>query len=357
MVYNILYIEDDTNYGSMVSEIEKDGEFSVEVWSPNSLEESKDKIDGKDALIIDFRLTHSKTIVDGPSFAQTFRTYNSGSHKDIPIFLFSVEDNIIDYYKDFTSQDLFDFSVPKGEFLKNSEKYKSRIKSAIVAYNQIRESKNNLDIILGIDIEFISTKLDYRIPFTLENSIYQNDIYAYSNFILKNLIQSIGPLIGEDVLSARLGISKNSKDWPNLLNQIENCKYTGIYSNSYNRWWIIKILDWFQGGYQGGSTLRRLNSIQRCDEIKKITGLTELIPIDKISTKGYEAKSSNFWAICKHTKKAIDPIDGFEIYYKELHPWEDKEYISFLGISSEYSKFLKPSEKKRISEIESSLRK
>jgi len=331
MAYKILYIEDEKNYGSIISELEKDGEFQVEVWSPENLENSIMKIDNKDALIVDFRLTQSDTIVDGPSFAQTFRTKNARSHRDIPIILFSVEDNIIDYYKDYTSQDLFDFSVPKGIYLENSSKYNSRIVSVINGYNSIIENKNKLDLILDISEDFKDNVLDYRIQFSLNSPIYNEDVYAFSSFIHRNLIQSIGVLIGEDVLSSRLGISRESKDWNALLEKLSDIKYSGIFSESYNRWWMPKLSEWFMN--------------------------TNLTPLEKIKSKGYTANSSNFWSICKHTNLPIDPVDGFEIYERDLLPWQDKEYISFLGISSLHMNYVKPSEKRRISAIEKSLKK
>jgi len=357
MAYKILYIEDEKNYGSIISELEKDGEFQVEVWSPENLENSIMKIDNKDALIVDFRLTQSDTIVDGPSFAQTFRTKNARSHRDIPIILFSVEDNIIDYYKDYTSQDLFDFSVPKGIYLENSSKYNSRIVSVINGYNSIIENKNKLDLILDISEDFKDNVLDYRIQFSLNSPIYNEDVYAFSSFIHRNLIQSIGVLIGEDVLSSRLGISRESKDWNALLEKLSDIKYSGIFSESYNRWWMPKLSEWFMNNYEGKNSLRRLNASQRCDELKKISGLANLTPLEKIKSKGYTANSSNFWSICKHTNLPIDPVDGFEIYERDLLPWQDKEYISFLGISSLHMNYVKPSEKRRISAIEKSLKK
>ena len=37
MAYKVLYIEDLKNFGSIKSELEKDGVFEVDVWNPRSL--------------------------------------------------------------------------------------------------------------------------------------------------------------------------------------------------------------------------------------------------------------------------------------------------------------------------------
>ena len=92
--------------------------------------------------------------------------------------------------------------------------------------------------------------------------------------------------------------------------------------------------------------------------IKGATNLEGLIPLTKIDERGYTAKSSKFWTICKYTKRPIDYIDGFELYERELFPWQETEYISFLGISSKrYFPLVKPNDKNRISEIEQQLRR
>jgi hypothetical protein len=356
MEFNVLYIEDD-NSGSIVSELKKDNQFNVEVWNPDSLENLNTKIQGKDLVIADFRLDKSGSIADGPSFATALRTKKSRAHKDIPIVLLSVENNITDYYKDFASQGLFDFSIPKEVYLINSTKYNTRLISVIEAYKEIQSKKFDFNLVLGISKEFANQYLDYRIQFSLEKETYSQDVHAYSHFILQNLIRSVGPLIGEDYLSAKLGISKDSPDWGNLKDKLAAFKYTGVYSSSYNRWWFQGIADWFQSKEKNKMSLRRLNAEERAVSLKEILDLKELIPLAKIKKGAYHAKSSSFWSICKETKLPIDIVDGFELYEKELFPWQESQYISYMGISSKkYSKSVKPIDKQRINDIETKFR-
>lgn len=356
MAYKLLYIEDEDS-SSIVANLEKNGDFIVKTWSPDSLEELGVKIKGMDLLVMDFRLTHSKTIVDGPAFAQALRTNNSSIHVNIPMILFSVENNITDYYKDYTSQDLFDFSVPKGEYLLHSDKYNDRIISVIDAYKSITQSKNDLKLILDIKEDFKNDNLDYRIEFSLSKKLFAEDVYAFSSFIHHNIIRSVGVLIGPDVLSARLGVSQDSSDWSELLKQLGSKKYTGIFSAVYDRWWSESISEWFKDLDERKRSLRRLTAEDRVASIKQITGLQNLMPIEKIQKANYSAISSKYWTICKETKKPIDYIDGYELYDRDLFVWQEPEYISFLGKSSKrYAKYIKPSDQKKISALETKLK-
>jgi hypothetical protein len=356
MAYKVLYIEDE-NPSSIVANLEASKDFKVTTWNPDSIEGISDQMKDIDLLILDFRLTYSKTIVDGPAFAQAIRTKESDIHKNTPIVLFSVEGNITDYYKDYTSQDLFDFSVPKGEYLKNSEKYNTRLLSVINAYKKIKDSKNDLSQILNIEPKFKEDNLDYRIEFSLENKLYSEDTYAFSSFILQNMIRSVGILIGEDILSARLGVSKDSEDWSSLLSEIELFKYMGVFSKAYNRWWAKSISEWFKSNDKNKRSLRRLNAEDRTKAIKEITGLLRLEPLSQIKKSNYSAISSKFWTICKETKLPIDYVDGFELYERDLLEWQEPEYVSFLGKSSKkFSKYIKPNDKKRIIDIETKLK-
>jgi hypothetical protein len=356
MAYKVLYIEDE-DPRSIKSNLEKDKDFIVKTWSPDSLENLGNEIKGMDLLIMDFRLTNSKTIVDGPAFAQALRTKKSDIHMNIPMILFSVEENITDYYKDYTSQDLFDFSVPKREYLLHSNKYNNRIKAVIDAYALITKSKNNLNLILDIKEAFKNENLDYRIEFSLSKKLFAEDVYAFSSFIFHNIIRSVGVLIGPDILSARLGVSKDSGEWAELLEQLDSKKYTGVFSTVYDRWWAESINEWFKSLDERKRSLRRLSAVDRVASIKQFTGLQNLIPITKIQKANYSAVSSKFWTICKETKKPIDYIDGYELYDRDLFVWQEPEYISFLGKSSKYyAKYIKPSDQKKIVALETKLK-
>ena len=352
MAYNLLYIED-LDPKSIVHELETKG-FNVKHLNPSSFEESMKEISsiGCDAILIDFRLTSGAAIFDAPTIAQTLRTKNTVYHKSIPIILVSSETRISDYYKDFTSQDLFDFSTSKEWFLKNIDKCVLRINSFINAYKKIETSEYNIGSILNVSAEELK-QIDYRIIERVNSEVIKTDTHAFSSFICNELIKSIGLLIGEQVLAARLGVSIKSEGWDRLKENFIAFKYNGIFSDSYNRWWAYGIENWWLTNSGTDIGLRRLNAEQRVERIKAFTGIENLRAESKLDF----SKSSNFWTICKSTFRPIDPIDGLELHQRELYAWQEKEYISILaGLeSTELLNFVKPIDKRKLSEIQKSL--
>ncbi|MEI8601591.1 hypothetical protein P4S55_11925 [Shewanella sp. PP-Sp27a-2] len=116
MKYKILYIED-ADPNTIISEMST--EFNVIHHDPKEFEGTISQItDDIDLLLLDFRLSDKEAIYDAPTLAQTIRTKNTVNHKNLPIILISSEDNISGFYKDYTSQDLFDFAVSKKAYLK-----------------------------------------------------------------------------------------------------------------------------------------------------------------------------------------------------------------------------------------------
>lgn len=357
MAYRIIYLED-LDPGSIKHDLEQ-YDFVVDHFNPKIFEDTINEVLKYDLLLFDFRLTGADAIFDAPTIAQTLRTLNSKHHQDVPIILISSESKITDYYKDLTSQDLFDLSISKDNLLKNLDKYTGRFKGLIEGYELIKTNKFNIDKILNIDSKQ-KENLDYRIFEKLSAPIYSSDVFAFSSFILKEMIQTVGVLFGEDVLSARLGVSKESKNWAELISLFDDFKYKGVFSNSYNRWWSEGLIEWWNANVNDRTSLRRLSAEERVDKLKNITGLDL-----KIQSKTDYAKSSKFWTICKDSNLPIDPIDGLEISKKDLLPWQETEYISIqsgfnpVKFDSQkkpiYIKYLKPLELKRLKEIASSI--
>lgn len=346
MAYKILYIED-LQPGSIVHELQANG-FEAEHYNPESLEELLQKVVGFDLLLLDFRLTESKKIIfDAPTIAQTIRTVGGSVHMDIPIVLISTEKNICDYFRDYSSQDLFDYSVSKEIFLENIKKYTTRFIDVIEAYKKVIENKGDLSKTLALKTDEMQN-IDYRVVEKLSSEIFADNVFAYNNFILNHIIRSTGILVGEDVLSARLGVSMDSPDWENLKAKLIDFKYSGIYSNAYERWWSFKLDHWWEEMNKGIS-LRRLNATQRVQKLIGNTDLQSLIPQEKLA----HSSSSNFWTICKDSKMPIDSLDGLELHQRDLFPWQEKEYISIkAGLeSSDLSKYIKQSDKARLREI------
>ncbi|WP_298117402.1 response regulator [Flavobacterium sp.] len=341
MAYKILYVEDQKT-DSRELDLKALG-FEVESYDPSSdLSEILGKLNNIDALILDYRLTNGEkhACFDAPTIAATLRSKHTTDFKERPIILMSNEDVIVDYYKDFTNQDLFDFAISKKDFLGNKEKFKNYLTSFVEAYSKIKT--DNFDLLKIFQINSSESGLIHtQIKSKLKSK--EGFIYEHSRLINDTIINAIGTLIGEDILAARLGISKDSKDWAVVLDSLKDAKYFGIFSDIHSRWWMDKVNFWWENVIEFETPLRRLNAEERVNVIKTKLSLDDLNP----SVKTEYSTSSNFWTICKFSNKPLDPFDGIELLKKDYLPWQEKEYISFDSALTEIEKF-----KNIISEID-----
>lgn len=350
MAYKILYIEDQKADSRSKDLEEIDFEIKSYDPSPNMNEvilEIKDY--SPSAIIMDYRLTKGENNIcyDAPTIAATLRSKHSDGIIERPIILMSNEDNIVDYYKDFTNQDLFDFSITKKDFSSDKMYFKNKVTAFIKSYAFIKKADFNVTTIFGLD----ESESNLIHPIILQKLNFKKGfIYEHSRFINDKVMYSIGILIGEDVLSARLGVSKESADWEELLKRVEGAKYLGVFSDIHTRWWMEKINLWWKSQISDEIPLRRLNAEERVDLIKEKLNLENL---EKVNKTNY-SNSSNFWTICKFSKLPIDPFDGIEILNKDYLPWQEKEYISFDSALTEiesYKDIISEIDKKAIREL------
>lgn len=327
MAYKLLYIED-LDADSIRNDLESFG-FEVETNNASDFNNVIRHFSNEyDAYILDYRLTAEAGIVDAPTYAQTLRSKNKKViRKDAPVILISNEINKTQIYEDYTSQDLFDLSLTKQNFRKYLKKYSELITSFIKSYEFSNSLRFDINGILGLTNEGIREKVDYRFieKFASQKEIKDN-AFGCCSLIYNTLIKSIGPLIGKDILSARLGISQESKDWEKLYEHLDSCKYSGVFSDVYDRWWMDDVIKWWNK-LSSGLPLRRTPAAIRVERIKAATGLN-LSPIEPI--RFYN--SSNFWTICLKTKKAIDPSEAYIINDYVLEPWQENRYISHYAL-------------------------
>jgi len=336
MDYKILYIED-LDADTRVLTLQKDY-FIIEAIKPsktidliiNDINEKK-----PDLIILDYILTEGSDLkyCNAPTIASTLRSLiATDSFIERPIILMSTQENIIaSYKKDYTSHDLFDYAITKENATKiNTEKFINRCISFINSYEKIKKLKFDIPLILQTSKETLHSKL-----FVYLNENNQS-LYEYSRFIYEHIIRCSGLLIGEDILSARLGVSKNSKDWDKLLTLLETQKYNGIFSDSYNRWWMASIEKWWKDEIGSNYSLRHFTSEERIKILNKKLNLNL-----KAIQKSKNNFSTNYWVICKETKLPLDPINGLELLDEEFKAWQDKDYVSIDGYLNDIEKYSK----------------
>jgi CheY-like chemotaxis protein len=329
MGYKILYLEDE-DPSSLINDLHLQG-FDVTHHNPRTLEQTIDSTQTAkpDLILLDFKLDDAK--FNAPTIAQTLRT----AHINTPIALISSEDRISAYYSDYTSQDLFDFAETKNAFSLHIKKYSARINNLIDGYKAISSAGSLLDL---LDVpESLKNTLDPRLINLLESERNKQYAFIASTFIINEIIKPIGVLIGEDVLSARLGIAKTSSDWSALIQKLSEFKYSGIYNESYDRWWSSGLDIWWKSNFPENSQLRRLTADERKVLLQNkfdFKNLTALLP-------GEKSSGSQFWTICVEKHTSLDPIDGFQLEDSGVRaPWVEPEYASFSAIT-ESDKLLK----------------
>ncbi len=349
MAYKILYI-DDQDIESRKSDFENLGFEAITHNPTNDFKDIEVKVkSGIDALILDYKLTEGtqgeQASFDAPTIAQFVRTMHSVDGFNIPIVLMSNQAIFTDNFKnDFTSQDLFDFTITKQEFVADQDFFAKKLVSFINAYQKIK-SDNSIVKSLGIEKE--TDLLHSRLILSYEK--LGGNHFKISSLIYDDLLCAVGLTIGPDILSSRLGVSQSSKEWETVLKLIENCAYTGIFSDIKSRWWMDKVSRWWNESISSEVSLRRLNADERVELLKSKLGLQNLQAL----TKTKHSLSSNFWTICKYSKEPLDPFDGIELLMNYL-PWQEKEYLSIdsaLEKMEDYKNLVSDIDKKAIRDI------
>lgn len=313
----VLYIEDQSGE-TIIDNLERIG-VEVVINSADQFNDTVAEIQNDyDAYLMDYRLTANKGLVDAPTYATAMR---GGIAKEHPIILISNDKNLAEFKKDFTSQDLFDIVINKTNFNDNIIKYCHRITDLVDAYKVIKSSNFNIDTTLGLDSH---DELDFRLIDKLQHYAESNNTYGFCRTIYYSLVRGCGYLIGIDMIAARFGIDKECKDFHKFLEILNPCKYTGIMSKSYERWWAHKVIE--KWNEFSSLSLRRLEAAKRVEILNEKFGL-QLIPAKALKL----SNSTTFWTICSLYKHPLDPAEGYQYHLKDIDVWQEPEYISLLA--------------------------
>lgn len=284
--------------------------------------------DGFLGLLIDLRLDgEGPDKLDYSAISISSELRAQSARKEIssfPIVLCSTIDKIKETYKsDKTSHDLFDYTFKRTEE-PNYYKFSKKLSSLGNGYKELPNGEYSLEKIYNrSDLNTLDQRIFER--------FYNQDIivpYDFAYFAVKTLFHCTNPLIKETTLAARLGvdISKSSEAWGMLLIKFENCKYSGLFSDGWDRWWadLINIqLKLITG--KNFSFLKAEERVNMLSEIFKIEGLVAALPIQNNA-------SSEFWTICEALKLPLDPLEGVKIKLShELKPWQEPKYISLFA--------------------------
>ncbi|WET71832.1 hypothetical protein [Sphingobacterium sp.] len=333
-MYNIIYLDDEKEklVQAIIQKLELSGILKIERFRPipfeTEIQHLQEDLGKYDALFLDLKLDGEqedgkKVFYQAPPLAQMIRTLATESKiPNLPIFLCSTEDRINQTYtKDFTSHDLFDWTFIKDEIDNNTVE---KIASIINGYKTIQNTPKDFDTLLKRNYQDIDQRILSRF-INEENP----PIHEIARYIFKGIVKPGGIMINERTLASRLGIDVDaSSDWQRLLDEFfYKSKYTGVFSENWNRWWNDLALDVFEELTQ--ENLPSLPADERVNLLKQFTGLANLHAAEPLKF----FSSSYFWNICEITEKPVDPFEAYKIDNKhEPLPWQDYKYVSLFGM-------------------------
>lgn len=319
------------------------------------------KLPSYNGIILDLRLDENLGVgvrYTAPSLAQELRTKSTANLgiPDLPIVLCSTDEKIKALYKhEQTSHDLFDY-----KFLKSTspdwEKIAKRLHALSEGYKLIKKSNFDLNTVFGRDV----SELDSRILGKYVDTSSKYPVHGFAQYILTELIKSPGPLIGFELLAARLGIDlkkSDANDWQTLLDKhLFPIKYHGIFSSGWSRWWVDLLTKWFKD--LAGKRLSSLNAENRVSILREKCGLKNLVVAKPLP----KSASTNYSTICEYFRMPLDPLEGFKVFgKKEPKPWQEHHYLSIEAVLERkgINEGLKiyPSEIERVEIIKKSLKK
>lgn len=225
----------------------------VEGLSPEQIMDLVNTIQQKspDIVFLDFRLDEDldsnnlsvNEAYKGGGIAQLVRERVSkieGLYQDHPIVLVSSENNLEHLYDpEKTTHDLFDSCYKKEELAddNNHKKISNKIIALIEGYKILNQQSIELDILKLFNIEKNEENDEILTQQELKQPLLSSEIpHVRARFILKNILRREGVLISKYEVAARLGADPESLD-EIILSALNNCKYTGIFSEGWERWW------------------------------------------------------------------------------------------------------------------------
>jgi hypothetical protein len=297
-----------------------------------------------DGLILDLRLDEfpdwevedgKKAEYRAATLAQEIRTRATERLiGEYPIVLWSTDERLRrSYTRDDTSHDLFDYKVIKGDIedVDRAALIAIRLKSLVDGYREIRAIRSTLRAGNDRVFRFLGfTKqpefFDERISSVFAMREGPIPAHEYSRFILRELLESPGPLIDKRILSARLGIDVDrSPDFGKLVVKLfGGAEYKGPFREGWPRWWAALVDEIWYGLKGAPGALRSTAAKDRVMFLRsrsRLKGLEHAVPLqDHYSTK--------YWTICCATGRPLDPRDGYLLDQQPHYPWQDRLYVS-----------------------------
>lgn len=278
-----------------------------------------------DGIIVDLMLNGSgpfRIACNSNSIVQYVRDLaERNEHKFCPVVLCSTDEQLQkQLHNGYTSSDLYDHHFSKDFSL--SYDYEAKVLESLAeGYDKITK-ENDVNELLKRDISHLDTR-----PFEpfIGGKI---DVKQFADFILKDLFIYSGLLIPEEILCARLGISKNGS-YKEVLSLFASAKYIGVFKEVGDFYWSDIVCEIFHRIFHV--------NLASLDAEEKTTLLEKHLrnhTLEEAPLAPYN-RSKRFWTICVITHECLDPMEGYRMKERTiLKPWQEPHFVSFNAISS-----------------------
>jgi hypothetical protein len=358
-----IYIDDEADVAESFAEalMEASGSsLSIEVKSPTSLAQAVELLStNPEGLLLDIKLSNTKDKegnplrFDGLGLAQQLRSLQTrGVIKPLPFVRFSQPEVVREFVRgDSTSDDCFDDRVSKDDIAGRAAGIAARLASLAAGYprivNYLSGAKDAPAVasLLGCSVEFLD-RIDRRIIADIDQAS-DAPAHVLAGFFLDKLLDRPGPLIGEGLLAARLGVDRGRSEatWPSILRNVDGARYQGAFHDGYPRWWMALLSDIWESLPGVSASLARTRADERAAFLQKAWG-GEIHAISE--TK--DSPGRRYWALCVATKVPVDPSFGIALLPRIGHqPWQDADYLSLeAGLRDSHNSRIRPDEKARL---------
>ncbi|HEX8394148.1 MAG TPA: hypothetical protein VF665_17525 [Longimicrobium sp.] len=298
-----------------------------------------------DGLILDLRLDQFPNLAAGDkradyrasTLAQEIRTRaTEGVLPEFPIVLLSTDERLRrSYVNDDTSHDLFDVKSLKEriEDPVGAARLSAELIALVEGYKRIGQAHsrkrgvNRGLMILGIDEQ--PPYLDPRILNHFLGRDGTPPIHEVARFVLRELLDTPGPLIDSGVLAARMGIDQGrSPGFKTLVDRLNEASYQGAFAAGWPRWWAAGVESAWRAMGNASGSLRTTPSAERVAYLRKELKIRDLVP----ATAFKPSSSTMFWTICRASGDPLDPKEGFLVDRQPKFPWQDRVYVSLTAL-------------------------
>jgi hypothetical protein len=240
------------------------------------------------------------------------------------------------FVNDDTSHDLFDLKSVKGEIEEREGAWRvgTELRALVEGYREIQTAiskyrgRNRSLRLMGFTE--LPAFLDERIVAHLEGRNGTPPVHETARFILRQMLDTPGPLIDAPVLAARLGIDKaNSPGFDRLVStQFQEAAYAGPFRSGWPRWWASEIERVWRSMKGAPGPLRVTPADDRVEVLSRHLKVKDIVPASPMK----HARSTTFWTICQATGGPLDPKEGYLGDRQPSHSWQDRLYLSLSAL-------------------------